>query len=327
MLHIHNGDSTAGTLKEHGFPGQHKAFREVLMEGPTRRGLSNDEWIGVRARFLADAYDLKPEKCEQDLREQETWLSEITELDETILWFEHDLFCQINLIYLLNRFSKSPTRLSLICIGEFPGVEDFRGLGQLTGGQLSSLFDKRHQVVESEFHLGSQAWASYCSPDPFELVRLLEGDMSSLPFLGPALHLHLERFPSVRNGLGGVENKALRGIASGTTEFKQLFRDFGATEPYGMGDAQLWSALRRLANARDPLIRISYPGNTEPALKTNRYLNAVFELTETGESVLAGKLDFIDLNGVDLWLGGVHLKDNVVWRWDERNGLTSHLES
>ena len=294
------------------------------MEGPTPRGLSDDEWLGVRARFLTDAYDLKSEKCEQDQREQEAWLSKITALDETILWFEHDLFCQINLIYLLNRFSKSATMLSLICIGEFPGVEHFRGLGQLTGEQLSSLFDKRHQVTESELNLASRAWASYCSPDPVAVLRLIGDDTSALPFLGPALRLHLARFPSERNGLGAVEHKALAGIAGGTNQFKHLFPEFGATELYGMGDTQLWSALTRLANARDPLIRISYPGTTEPALKANRDLDAVFELTETGESVLSGKLDFIDLNGIDLWLGGVHLTDDAVWRWDERNGLTSH---
>lgn len=34
MLHIHNGDSTANILKEFGFPGEHSAFRAVLMAGP-----------------------------------------------------------------------------------------------------------------------------------------------------------------------------------------------------------------------------------------------------------------------------------------------------
>src|SRR5687767_11293376 len=152
MLHIHNGDSTAGTLREFGFPGEHKAFQEVLMEGPTPSGLSHDEWLQVRAQFLAGSYDLKLEKCSADLREQESWLRGFSTHEEAILWFEHDLFCQINLIYLLDWFSKQSlgkTRLSLICVDKFPGVEDFRGLGQLTGEQLASLFDKRHKVTDA----------------------------------------------------------------------------------------------------------------------------------------------------------------------------------
>src|SRR4030095_2061439 len=106
MLHIHNGDSTAGTLREFGFSGEHKAFQEVLMEGPAPGGLSPDEWLAVRSRFLAEAYDGNLEICEKDLREQQAWLGKFSEHDATILWFHTDLFCQINLIYLLDWFAK-----------------------------------------------------------------------------------------------------------------------------------------------------------------------------------------------------------------------------
>lgn len=320
MLHIHNGDSTANILKESGFPGEHSAFREVLMEGPTPSGLSPDEWRRVRTRFLAEAYELRLENCEKDLREQEAGLRRFSEHDETILWFEHDLFCQINLIYLLDWFSKQSmgnTRLSLICIGEFPGKEDFRGLGELTGEQLASLFENRHEVTEPELSLAVRVWAAYCSADPGEIARLLGEDTSAMPFLRHALRLHLMRFPSVKNGLGRVENTALEMISGGAIEFKSLFSRFGEAEPvYGMADSQFWCALKRLGRARDPLITIG-PGDNDLVLKSNRYYDASFELTETGNAVLAGERDFIDVNGVDLWLGGVRLVDGVVWRWNE----------
>lgn len=137
------------------------------------------------------------------------------------------------------------------------------------------------------------------------------------------LRLHLMRFPSVKNGLGRVENTVLEIISSGAIGFKSLFPRFGKAQPvYGMGDSQFWCALKRLGQARDPLITISAPADHDPALKSNWHQNASFELTETGRAVLAGERDFIDVNGIDLWLGGVHLVDGAVWRWDERNGLT-----
>jgi hypothetical protein len=322
MLHIHNGDSTANTLKEFGFPGEHKAFQEVLTEGPTPGGLSPDQRLAVRAGFLADAYGLSPEKCEKDLREQEAWLGEFSEHYETILWFEHDLFCQIHLIYLLDWFAKQSTgktRLSLICVGAFPGVGDFRGLGQLTGGQLASLFDGRHYVTEAELSLAARAWAAYSSANPHEIDRLLAEDTSAIPFLERALRLHLTRFPSVKNGLGQVEHSALEMISGGAVGFKSLFLEFAKTEPvYGMGDAQFWSALTRLTKARDPLITVSGLAGS----RSNRYHDASFDLTATGRAVLAGERDFIEANGIDLWLGGVHLVDGSVWRRDERNALT-----
>jgi hypothetical protein len=138
------------------------------MAGPTPSELPHGEWLETRAMYLSEAYDLNFEDCRNNLLKQETVLQKSADHDETVLWFEHDLFCQINMIYLLDWFSKQPlgeTKLSLICIGEFPGVEDFRGLGQLTGKQLSSLFDGRHRVTEKEIGLAAQAWGAYCSTD------------------------------------------------------------------------------------------------------------------------------------------------------------------
>lgn len=316
MFHIHNGESTAATLRECGLPGEHFAFQEVLMAGPTPSGLSPDEWLITRASHLSEAYDLNLEDCLDNLQKQDAVLQSFSEHDETVLWFEHDLFCQINLIYLLDWFSKQSlgeTRLSIICIGEFPGIEDFRGLGRLTGDELASLFSGRHEVTETDFGLANQAWAAYCSKDPRDILRLLEGDTSAMPFLKNALLLHLARFPSVLNGLGRIENKSLELISNGATEFKSLFPSFWKVEPvYGLGDAQFWNELKRLAEARNPLITIS-------GLDTHakKYHDASFDLTAAGREVLAGRRDFVELNGIDLWLGGVHLLDGgAVWRWD-----------
>jgi hypothetical protein len=87
-----------------------------------------------------------------------------------------------------------------------------------------------------------------------------------------------------------------------------------------MGDSQFLCALKRLGEARNPLIKISAPDDHDPVLKSNWYHDASFELTHTGRAVLAGERDFVETNGIDLWLGGVHLVDDAVWRWDERSG-------
>src|SRR5688572_27998219 len=134
MLHIHNGDASADTAKQSTLPGEHLAWRESLMTGPTPAGLSGREWRSLRAQHLSEAYGVDFKECEQELLDQEKKLASFGEHDEVVLWFEHDLFCQTNLLYLLNWFEQQDmgnTRLSLICIGEFPGKENFRGLGEL----------------------------------------------------------------------------------------------------------------------------------------------------------------------------------------------------
>ncbi|HYT48824.1 MAG TPA: hypothetical protein VEL78_00430 [Pyrinomonadaceae bacterium] len=318
MLHVHNGDSTAETAKKTNLLGEHLAWREALVCGPTPGHLSEQDFLKVRAAHLAESYGAQHEKCEAELRAQHQALRKFSDHEEVVLWFEHDLFCQVQLIYLLDWFAQRElghTKLSLICIDDFPGFEIFHGLGQLNEAQLSSLFPERHEVTAAQMQLGSDAWRAYAAPDALGLIALLKTEMSALPFLETALRKHLQRFPSTRNGLGRVENTGLELIAAGYRRFKSLFPAFMRNErEYGFGDAQLYLELKRLAKAPTPLLRNG--GNT--TLDPARILLSSFELTPHGAAALAGEEDFVVQNGIDEWLGGIHLKGSeAAWRWDD----------
>ena len=158
MLHIHNGESSANTLKQSAIKGEQFAFRDALIAGPTPGGLTSEDWRRVRTQHLSDAYGVDSQECERDLLLQEKTLVSFPDHEEIVLWFEYDLFCQVNLIYLLDWFAQrslGKTKLSLICIGEFPGKANFRGLGELTADQLASLFDSRHEVTTAEMALAA----------------------------------------------------------------------------------------------------------------------------------------------------------------------------
>ena len=321
MLHIHNGDSAAETAKKAAVPGEHLAWREALVCGPAPGRLAEDQFRSVRARHLADAYGVNLKKCENELRTQEETLSRFSVHEEVVLWFEHDLFCQIQLIYLLDWFFShdlGKTKLSLILIREFPGIENFHGLGELNEQQLASLLPQREEVTTAQLDLGSRAWRAYSSSNPKEIESLIESDLSPLPFLARALSKHLRRFPSTENGLGKIENLGLALIAKGHANFRSLFPAFTRQEPeYGFGDAQLYFELKRLANVSTPLLKLK-DGVIGAAMDAARMLLSTFEITERGKAVLNGEEDFVRLNGIDQWLGGVHLEGNEAeWRWDE----------
>lgn len=318
MLHVHNGDSTAETAKKSDLPGEHLAWREALVCGPAPGHLAERDFLKIRATHLAQSYGMEFQKCESELRAQSAALRTFSDHEEVVLWFEHDLFCQVQLIYLLDWFAQrelGQTRLSLICIGDFPGIETFHGLGQLNEQQLSSLFPERKEVTAAQLQLASDAWAAYSAPDALALISLLKADLSALPFLETALRKHLQRFPSTRNGLGRVENAGLELIANGYHQFKSLFPAFTRHErEYGFGDAQLYLELKRLANAPNPFLTNGGNATLDPA----RIFLSSFELTEHGTAALAGERDFVVQNGIDEWLGGIHLRGSeAAWRWDE----------
>jgi hypothetical protein len=257
--------------------------------------------------------------------DQDAVLTSRTEHEEVVLWFEHDLFCQLNLLYLLDWFAHAtaaPNHLSLIDIGEFPGRKNFRGLGELTAAELASLFPQRRAVTTEQLDLATKAWAAYRSTDPSKIESLIKADTSVLPFLGPAFVAHLKRFPTTRNGLGQIENTALRLIDKGLEEFGDVFPRFVSAEPvYGLGDTQLWVGLSALSTAPIPLVTIE--GNYGPSVQRvpEGSHKTRFKLTEEGRLVIRQQADFIRLNGIDSWLGGAHLcGPEMIWRWNDDSG-------
>src|SRR5437773_11674978 len=110
----------------------------------------------------------------------------------------------------------------------------------------------------------------------------------ALPFLKSALFKHLERFPSVRDGLGHDARRCLELVADGHSEFKALFPAFGKREPlYGFGDAQVVLELKRLGNGPHPLLTMNNDGNLSP-MDSNRLLRASCQITDHVKAVLNG---------------------------------------
>ena len=318
MLHIVNGESTAQTLKQTNIEGEIFSFKDTLINGPAPAVQTADEWRTLRVEHLTHTYGLEKDFVEREFLAQQAKLDSAAQHNEIVLWFEHDLFCQLNLLYLLDWFTNAgrpKTNLSLVNIGEFPGRKDFRGLGELRADELASLFPKRERITDAHLSLGSRAWQAFCSSDPTRIELLLDSDTSALPFLSTALTAHLERFPSTKNGLGRVEEKCLKLIADGRKQFSDLFSRFWVEEKtYGLGDAQVWSILVSISKVRQPLFTMSNLSTSEFTAESAKQTS--LELTESGYAVLATESDFISLNGIDQWLGGVHLFGNQrIWRW------------
>jgi hypothetical protein len=52
MLHITDGESVAGTLRESAIPGQFSTYGDLMYEGPAQAGLDAEAWRDTCARFL-----------------------------------------------------------------------------------------------------------------------------------------------------------------------------------------------------------------------------------------------------------------------------------
>lgn len=215
-LHITNGDSAGDTLKACGIGGDVLPWRDPMHHGPFPPDLDLDAVSAVRARYLEGPPT--DGTAPHVFQRRNELLRAACEYDEVILWFEHDLHDQVQILQLLDWFSTASmgsTKLTIICIDRFEGIDPFRGLGQLNPAQTASLLASRQSVTGAQMTLARQGWAAFRSPDPTILHAFLGGDLTPLPFLAAALARHLEEFPWWKDGLSRSERQILTLAADG----------------------------------------------------------------------------------------------------------------
>jgi hypothetical protein len=319
FLHVANGTSTTSTIEDAGIPGICSIWADPLHEGPVPDRLSDAELLEVRRQYLAGG-SLDPVN---DLREWRAVIERHDSYDELVLWFEHDLFDQLNLIQLLTWIrGHLPTTaaVSLICIGSYPGRPDFKGLGELSARELAPLFETRRSVSDPQYELAARAWQAFRAPTPEPLAALCSDD-PSLPFLGPALQRFLQEYPWTSDGLSRTERRLLQLAADGGIRLSHAFpRMHDGEHAYYVTDTTLAATAETLARTSVPLLDLDVSSPDQRHLLQGRV-----RLTDAGRSVLSGELDRVTTCGIDRWLGGVHLQSGTrVWRWDEaRHQITS----
>jgi hypothetical protein len=317
FLHVANGTCTTRLIEAAGIPGVRSIWADPLYEGPVPGGLTDAELLGVRSRFLSgDA----PDDPINDLREWRAAIARHETYDELILWFEHDLFDQLNLIQVLpwtRERLPSTTPVSLICIGSFPGRPDFKGLGQLTPDELASLLDTRQTIGDAQHTLARRAWDAFREPTPEALDHLRREDTSALPYLAAALRRFFEEYPWTTDGLSRTERRLLELANEGDIPLWKAFgRMADGEQVYYVTDASLAGMAEALSRTSPPLLTLDTSDTREGSP-----LRGSIALTDTGRSVLAGQADRIATTGIDRWLGGVHVQGrDAIWRWDPAGG-------
>jgi len=284
-------------------------WRDVLHEGPVP-DVPDEELRRVRAAFLAgeDAQDIG---TAGEFAQRDRTIEEHRH-GEYVLWFEADLYDQLQLAQILDRLARlevAPDRITLICIGEHLGIARFGGLGELDGPQLAALPRRAAVPVSAEaVALAQQAWAALRAPDPGGLAAIVAARSPVLRFLPEAFDRLGREYPSTRDGLSLTERRLLAAVAGGATTAGQAFVRAASREPRPfLGDTWAFAAIDRLVRADTPLLQAARPvGRT-----------AAVSITDAGHRVLVGDDDHVALNAIDRWVGGVHLHGREVPRFDE----------
>lgn len=298
-LHVSNGDSVLYTWKKAGLLGTQLAWSDVLHEGPVPAGLDLEDLSRVRARYLSECGYGNPIKINHDFEKRDATLRRAREFEEVVLWFEHDLYDQLQLLQILSALSAMG-----LGAGSVQLVQSEEYLGMLSPDELLALLPKRRFVTTAIADGAARAWKAFTSEDPLDLQRAADGAYTGLPFLRDALLRLCEEYPAADGGLTRTQKQILEAAAQGTARKEEIFKRVQAREEaLFMGDLSCFHEMEMLCRPPAPLLAD---------------LDQGFDVTVLGRRVLAGDTDWLDHQPLDRWIGGVHLTTQRHWRWDDR---------
>lgn len=212
LLHITNGDSTTNYLRKLHFKGDFITWREMLCEGKTTTDVGSESFWKTRYDFLKSSYKVSKKKFIDFTLKEYRSLCKHKHQDEIVLWFEYDLFCQINMLAViswLKRYRKD-YKVSLVQSGKIDGKQELFSLNQLDKVQINQHFDNRIELRQDDIEYADYIWQLYCSDSPLRLETVHKfNPMSPFVYLEDAIRSHLLRFPSLENGLNAIENNIL----------------------------------------------------------------------------------------------------------------------
>jgi hypothetical protein len=315
-LHVTNGDAAAERIAALVTPEPVLPWRDMLHDGPVPDGFELEELSAARARYLAERYRLDPERTQREFQNRDRQLREaLAQGAELVLWFEHDLYDQLQLVQLLDLIGQEAVPAGRVRLAQADAF-----LKDLKPAALKELGTLAAPVRQDQIELATATWSAFRAPTPEGLARLGETDTAALPWLAPALGRLLEELPTDYPGLSATERYILEELGPGPLPADELHARCRGREriPF-LGDWPFFAVLDELAAEPLPLVAGpplgGFPFEGGEASRS-AYLATEVRITHNGELVREGRLDRTAAKPLDRWLGGTHLTNDDFWRWE-----------
>ena len=240
-VHVLNGDALAQK-----FPLEGKVIiaREALIDGPVKAE-SFDEFWKLRATYHEGEFPQGGSSYSVDVKNEFGKLLQLKSVSSINLWFEHDLFCQVNMWFTTYFLHKNNINSPLYRVMPPAMMEDvWSGFGKMGAIELLDCYKNRVKLTTDEIALGVDLWNAYSENQVNTLQELSSKFRAGFPLLNQAVHAHIQRLPLH----GSRPHERLKQILqSGYQDFNEIFTEFSRTEGvYGFGDLQVKNMLAEL---------------------------------------------------------------------------------
>ena len=231
--HVLNGDALAERFPSEKIPGEIIIARECLVDGPVH-SKSLSDLFEIRSEFIQKSYD-------RDGSYQAHVVSEFDKIihvdnGQVFLWFEEDLFCQINLWFICSLLYMKGVEVFLV----MPKGQLRYGFAGLDNNALITAYEDRKALTKINVNQFALLWFAYRKDNIERLLKLGVQLHSDFPFVMEAIAAHFDRLP--KDGKPGKPEQLIQQIIEekSTKEFGIVFQEFTKRAPiYGFGDLQV----------------------------------------------------------------------------------------
>src|SRR4051794_40854097 len=204
IYHILNGDSLAYSFPETKIDGEIIVVREGLIDGDLSGDNLHDFWRS-RAKYIG----LPEGEYHNNVEKEFEKIMNAPVNSEFNLWFEYDLFCQVNMWFVLSIINGLPVKKKVYAVyTSYLNRTDkqfWNGFGRANSSELAICFANRILFNEADLQLGEDLWKAYKSGDLEELIHLAKNQSPAFPYLQEVIKAHVERFP--KDGTKGRPEK------------------------------------------------------------------------------------------------------------------------
>ncbi len=320
-LILTNGDSAGDHLKVLFPDARVEPWHDVLHEGPVPLTATYEELSGIRADYLMKTFPQAQGDDTAKHQNREIAIRNHAAYERIELWFEHDLYDQLQLLQIVDYMSELGRRENVVL------CQSDHFLGLMDDQQFTTLGGAGKPLPPEAFLFAQKAWTAFRQPTPESWAAFLPENPPAFPHMQSSVHRMLEELPDVKSGLARSERHALEHLNAGPLKIGALFgRCLESEEAMFMGDWSYFRMLESLAYCDAPLIA----GLSDKPFQLTRseaeikdYRSRDLTLTDTGRAALAGDFaalagdfDHASQNKTDRWWGGTHLTPSSLWRWN-----------
>jgi len=237
VYNILNGDALAFSFPDAEIEGDIVVMREALIDGDLSGNNLNDFWQS-RARYH---HSTEAQYYSNVVKEFEKIIN-APDNAEFNLWFEFDLFCQVNMWFVISIINSLLIRKKVYAVYtsyiDRTSKHFWNGVGPANSSDLLICFADRILLDDADLKLAEDLWTAYKTGNVDELSRLAIKQSSAFPSLEEVVKAHVDRFP--KEGKGRPE-KVIEDITKNiSTDFDKVLKEFWNKESiYGFGDTQV----------------------------------------------------------------------------------------